>query len=383
MCSINGPMSMISSRSIRRTRSGFTLIELLVVIAIIAVLIALLLPAVQSAREAARRTQCVNNLKQIGLGLHNYLSTHGVFPPGRLEPDFILNGVVQVNYSNYGPAEANPPGTFLGFYSVHCHILGFMEQTPVFNAINFNGVNISRQRLGNVIIAPNFTAFALASSIFICPSDPNTSPGGLGENNYRANFGGSTPYAGGGTRPDNRRNPLDNGAFTYGPAFGPAVFTDGLSNTAMMAERTKGSGSTGRFQPGDNVFVPNQTVPFNLDALFVTCQNNTDTSYFNANGRFLPTSDFSDGWAFSWYIATLYNHVAPPNWRGRDCGVGSSIADVPSEHGIFTARSLHPGGVNVLLGDGSVKFVKDTVNLFAWRSMGTRAGGEVISADAF
>jgi prepilin-type processing-associated H-X9-DG protein len=83
----------------------------------------------------------------------------------------------------------------------------------------------------------------------------------------------------------------------------------------------------------------------------------------------------------AWYSATMYNHVAPPNWRGWDCGVGSSIIDVPSEHAIVSARSSHPGGANVLLGDGSVRFVKETIGIETWRALGTRRGGEVISAD--
>jgi prepilin-type processing-associated H-X9-DG protein len=94
-------------------------------------------------------------------------------------------------------------------------------------------------------------------------------------------------------------------------------------------------------------------------------------------------SQFSDGWGYSWYVATRYNHVAPPNWKGWDCGVGSSIMDVPSEHSIVSARSQHPGGANVMLCDGSVKFENDTVDLTTWRGLGSRNGGEVISSDAY
>jgi prepilin-type processing-associated H-X9-DG protein len=92
---------------------------------------------------------------------------------------------------------------------------------------------------------------------------------------------------------------------------------------------------------------------------------------------------FSDGWGYAWYISTLYNHVASPNWVGRDCGVGSSLMDAPGEHAIVSARSQHPGGVNVLLADGSVKFVKSSISVVTWRALGTRNGGEVISADAY
>ena len=100
-----------------------------------------------TAREAARRSQCVNNLKQMGLGLHNYHSTHNVLPPGRMTPDFRRGAVIQTNYTNYNAADIRyrdtSPGTFTGYWSVHCHILPYMEQSPVFNALNFQGANLS------------------------------------------------------------------------------------------------------------------------------------------------------------------------------------------------------------------------------------------------
>jgi prepilin-type processing-associated H-X9-DG protein len=125
--------------------------------------------------------------------------------------------------------------------------------------------------------------------------------------------------------------------------------------------------------------MPVQQVPILSDAAMDICRNPATISGFSSNGRWLQGTDFSDGWGFSWYIATLYNHVAPPNWKGWDCGFGSSIMDVPSEHAIMSSRSYHPGGTNVLMGDGSVKFIKDSVNLVTWRGLGTRNGGEVIS----
>ncbi|MFM7591531.1 MAG: DUF1559 domain-containing protein, partial [Isosphaeraceae bacterium] len=229
-----------------RAKKAFTLIELLVVIAIIAVLISLLLPAVQSAREAARRAQCVNNLKQIGLAMHKYHSTHGCFPPGRMAPDVLIAGVARLTITSYGTGNVpNGPGNWTGYYSPHTHILNYMEQTAAYNAMNFAGVNLGQlQDASGNIVSPNYTTYTLTANAFLCPSDPNGGGPPGGENNYRANFGGSTIYAGGGVRGDNnKRSGTDNGVFTYGPGIGIAEITDGSSNTVMFAERTKGTGN--------------------------------------------------------------------------------------------------------------------------------------------
>lgn len=118
-----------------------------------------------------------------------------------------------------------------------------------------------------------------------------------------------------------------------------------------------------------------------VDEIYNECLNYTpavSTFNFNSMGRWLPGSDFSNGWPFGFYSATLYNHVATPNWKGFDCGNWSAIIDAPGEHGIVSARSMHVGGVTVQMGDGSTRFVSENIDLGVWRALGTRAGGEVI-----
>ena len=374
-----------------RGRHGFTLIELLVVIAIIGVLIALLLPAVQSAREAARRAQCTNNLKQVGLALANYESAFGAYPPGRLHPDRTDSAGLPVTsqYTSY----SSTPGNWTGNVSVHRHILNYMEQANAYNAMNFSVPSSNRLTVGGVVSNPNFTAYSVAFNTFICPSDANTGRV-VGENNYRYNFGGSLTHQGASNWSNNAdRGAPGNGAFTYGPSIAVSGFKDGLSNTATFSERIKGSGLDLRISPPTKADMvtstSRQTGSISIterDLQFQTCAGYVpvpDPSgfHFNSMGRFLDGSDYVNGWPTAAYSGSMYNHVAPPNWRGQDCGMASAIADVPGEHAIVSARSDHPGGVNVLLGDGSVRFVKDSVNLEAWRALGTRDGGEVISAD--
>jgi prepilin-type N-terminal cleavage/methylation domain-containing protein/prepilin-type processing-associated H-X9-DG protein len=379
------------------SRRGFTLVELLVVIAIIGVLVGLLLPAVQSAREAARRMQCSNQIRQIDLAVINYESAFRRYPPGRLTPDYAINGVRQASYTNYNAVSPTATNVFTGFRSVHSMILPYMEANNIYNLIDWSAPTAVRMTQAGVPVNRNYAAYNNAQALFLCPSDGNTGRITT-ENNYRYNFGGSTPYAGALNSTQNNvvnaTNALGlssggNGAFTIGSGLKQAAFTDGLSNTCFFSERTKGSGRNLAVVPPTNVDMitwPNRAnIMVDPIVLFNDCYNASVTGqapsnfHFNSAGRWLDGSDFSNGWPFGFYSSTQYNHVAPPNWSGFDCGTWSAIPDAPGEHAIVSARSMHGSGVNASFGDGSTRFVANSIDVIIWRALGTRDGAEVIS----
>lgn len=373
------------------TRFAFTLVELLVVIAVVGLLLALLLPALQAARGAARRLHCAGNLKQLALALAQYEEIHKRFPPGRLLPDWSVRNVPLTSYTNY--SSVNPSrtaGHWTGFRSVHTFLLPFVEQENLYDLIDFSAPITVRMTARGQPANVNYEAYAKAAGIFLCPACPYTGVI-ISENNYRANFGGSTPYAG---ALNTRNNHLHhaaafglscrgNGAFTIGQSLRIAAFTDGLSTTVAFSERLKGSGrdlAVASPAPGDIVTLPNRRdAMLEPDEMMTRCMafDGTPSPYHcSSAGRWLEGSDWSNGWPFGFYAATLYNHVAPPNWQHLDCGSWSAIPDVPGEHAIITARSGHAGGVNAALADGTVRFVTNTVELRVWRALGTRDGGE-------
>ena len=312
----------------RHDRHGFTLIELLVVIAIIAVLIALLLPAVQGAREAARRMQCVNNLKQIGIALHNYHDTLGSLPVGELRG---------------------------ASYSALAQTMPFIEQGNVSNAINFSLPN------GD---AANDTARNTLMRFLLCPSDlDNKQPARGAATNYHANKGGNVIWQD--AVGPNAALPLANGTFVYGEIVRLAQITDGTSNTAFFSERLLADGSNSIVSPIEDVFFP-KSAPNTPDEAYAQCQALNIYDLANQAPVFMGAP-----WMNGQHT---YQHIGSPN--GRSCGffTVNRASMVPS--------SRHPGGVNVLFGDGSVKFIKQTISLPTWRGLGTRAGGEIISADA-
>jgi prepilin-type N-terminal cleavage/methylation domain-containing protein/prepilin-type processing-associated H-X9-DG protein len=363
----------------KRSARGFTLIELLVVIAIIAVLIGLLLPAVQSAREAARRAQCTNNLKQIGLGLHNYHSTFEAFPPGRMSPYL-------------GNFAGGPGDCWQGGIAVHMHISPYMDGTNVFNAFNFGNSRVRVPPSGPPNCPQNMTVVQLKSNLFVCPSesrDPGLALTPI--NNYRYSVGAticqSSAWADSGAAQNpwtvNCRAEIDGprgGLFKEEGVVSQAGATDGLSNTAAFSERIVGDASAGAISPGDVRKGPAlRDVSLTTDVMVGRCQTEgtTITNVDDFYGLGAGSQTYSN------FHNTLYNHLFSPNSQTLDCNSGQSFIDSPNESSTVTARSYHPGGVNLLLGDGSVRFIKSTVNVTVWRALGSRAGGEVISADAY
>ena len=327
-----------------RRRFGFTLIELLVVIAIIGVLIALLLPAVQAAREAARRAQCVNNLKQLGIALHNYHDTLGSFPLGR------------VNLKN------PPPGTTASdrSYSTFAKILPFIEQGTITASLNFD--------LG-YLNAANATAYSATMSVLLCPSDHMSRiPNGWGGTNYRNNEGTSVVmwYGASDASGVNASMPAPNGLFFANETYRVADVLDGTSNTAAFSEHLKGDFNQGVATQRSDSFRPG-TYPATPDEAVSLCKNFDWT-----NLSFQGVSDVGAPWIYGYHSTTSYWHSGPPNTRS---------CMFPPSRIMTVANSNHPGGVNVGMADGSVKFVKDTVNLGTYRAMGTRSGGEIINAN--
>jgi prepilin-type N-terminal cleavage/methylation domain-containing protein/prepilin-type processing-associated H-X9-DG protein len=334
-----------------RPPRGFTLIELLVVIAIIGVLIALLLPAVQSAREAARRMQCTNNLKQLGIALHNYHDSLGRLPFGAIVAPasnwWVVNGMPGEHYR----------------YSVLAMLSPYLEQTNAYNAVNFSFPVFDA---AGAITVVNATVFAMRVNLFLCPSDApdRTVAPGFAPANYMACAGNGLP---GGSAV----HASPNGTFYYNSSTRFADLSDGVSNTAMMSESLLGSGAAALTSaPAPNpatIQVEIPYVPITTNSPLTESECATPIRWANNRNRAWVQGDFRN---------MLYTHYHAPNSKTYDCLRGS-------DYGWKTARSRHPGGVNVLFGDGRVQFVKDSVNLPTWRALATRGGGEAISSDAF
>jgi prepilin-type N-terminal cleavage/methylation domain-containing protein/prepilin-type processing-associated H-X9-DG protein len=334
-------------------RRAFTLIELLVVMAVIAVLIGLILPAVQAARETARRAQCANNLKQIVLASHNFEGANQCFPPG----------------ASFAPSQA----------SALAFLLPFLEQGSRYSQFDFT------QDVTNA--TANATSRDNDIQSFLCPSDPSSGSwpepnpvagrqaGVMGRSNYYGNMGahGWAYESKTSKNVSQVKDPNLAGVFSIGSSTRVSDFRDGTSNTASFAEIKRGA------HPGSDdldvtVLFPNvwgsgnpATNPNNLSPP-AACNRQTNKPLNHTGLQYQCGS----------LLTALYTHTITPNYKGRDC------ASFPwFDEGHLASRSYHPGGVNVAMADGSVRFIGDRIQLQVWKALGTRSGGEIIDSGSY
>lgn len=322
----------------RRARHGFTLIELLVVIAIITILIALLLPAVQQAREAARRSQCKNNLKQIGLAMHNYESTYRTLPG-------INSAITQ------------------SAFSPQSKILPFCDQANLQNLIDFN-VPLSLGSGGSQYINPVQQAAAqTVVPFFLCPSDPvgtlvYEDDGFWAPVSYMVNAGTGETTSGG-VKQYKLQNPND-GLFWYTSSTKLAHITDGLSNTLLTAEASIGDGLTSSTPP----------VGSEIKRKMISVGGASQVSDSLCLGYSAYAGKRGRQWIRGNGMNSTFNTHYQPNQTVVDC--------VSNGMGFVKAGSWHTGGAQVGLCDGSVRFISENINHELWLALSTRSGGEVI-----
>ena len=322
-----------------RHRSAFTLIELLVVIAVIAILIGLLLPAVQKVRGAAARMQCGNNLKQLGIALHNYHNVHGTLPPSR----------------TWKPSQIG----------IHAFLLPYVEQNNIYNTIDFT----------QAWNAPaNAVAQASNVQIYVCSADPmNVAPPGLAKTNYRANEGthlsyGYGPYDNSGTNQPGMV-PAPNGPFYIDSSNKLTDITDGTSNTAAFSEHISGDFSDGVATQFADWFKldASEIYPSTFDEAASYCRG------LNwQNLKYQGHSTIGAPWLEGSGFGTVYNHIDTPGQK--------SCAFHPQRF-VMPPTSGHTNGVNVALCDGSVRFVSVSISIPTWRALGSINGGEVLGSD--
>ncbi len=373
----------------RHCRRGFTLIELLVVIAIIAVLIALLLPAVQAAREAARRAQCTNNLKQLGLAAANFESTNGTFPPGYGPfPIFLLAGCPPSGYPGAGQIDG-------GRLNVLGQLLNFMEQGNLYATFNTQ-IDMNIYNTAASPMLANDTAQQSLVNSYVCPSDGATQRIGnnIAYTNYCAALGATDAEEGGSTysnmEPVSQTwgiyiamtdytqptciNGTPNPNYNKTPGCTIAAITDGTSNTTAFSETLRGH------EIGTTTPAVDMTTVLVYSAAF----SNYAPPNCNPAARYTSFRYRNEEYYRNFGPTGYYTNTMPPNSPLYDCG---HAADSGSPNNFsrnhLAARSNHAGGANVGMADGSVRFIKNAINLTTWNALGSRSGGEIISADQY
>ncbi|QEH37575.1 hypothetical protein OJF2_61660 [Aquisphaera giovannonii] len=324
-------------------RPAFTLIEVLVVIGIIGLLVGLLLPAVQSAREAARRLQCTNNLKQLALAAASYEASRGAYPFG------------------VGGGAPAGPGR-VPRWSCQSQLLRELDQAPLFNSLNFAGVAWASD---TVFGPPNGTAITTSLSVFLCPSDSDriADTPRLGHNSYRACAGTLPINLAEGSPDGTGRN---DGIFWFQGSVRPATIADGLSVTAMFSERCLGG--SWRLDAASDIYMSGPA-PASCAGIVPRSGDRYGVPWEQSGGR------WGDGGLFY----TRYNHALTP---GRPSCILGGTNDYSTPI-VASASSRHPGGVNVAMADGSVHFIGNRVDPAVWKSLATVSGGEAADASRY
>ena len=366
----------------RATRRGFTLIELLVVIAIIAVLVAILLPAVQQAREAARRTQCKNNLKQLGLSLLNYEETYGMFPR-QVNPTGANAGQPSAGVG------ANANGNWRGS-GIWIRSLPYMDEVGVYSTIplgpQYDSIGSSNDVNPNRISLRDANEARIAG--FQCPSDlpfvpsqndinyANFRPAGV---NYAVNLGSEFGFQA------NNIQYRNNGAIQLHENNQIRDFLDGTSNTVMISELIKGDGNATKVSDSDFKRNPSGTNPANhsdpteqeIETFGVECDNTPELTDQNS-GNDRAMSECGKYLTSPFYGTTSFNTLASPNWIHKSCFRSGGCGVCCDRPGVVPPRSRHPGGVNATMADGKVFFLSEGIDFNQWKAMGTRANSDVV-----